>query len=378
MFVVGTRPEAIKTAPLIRAVGADPRLEPIVVSTGQHREMLASVLDLFEIRPDRELDVMEDRQALGRLTERVLGGMTQSLEELKPQALVVQGDTTSAMAAALAAFYARVPVVHLEAGLRSGDLANPFPEEANRRLIAVLTRLHLAPTATAANALKAEGHPEGSIVTTGNTVIDALLWASALQRPWEDPALAVLDDDDRRMILVTAHRRESWGPAMNSIGAALARMAKDRPDILFVLPVHKNPAVRESLLPAVDGLENVLVVEAVAYASFCRLLGRCHIVLTDSGGVQEEAPSLGKPVLVMRTVTERTEGVDAGTARLVPPNGDDVEAAVLGLLDDPAEYELMARAVNPYGDGRAAQRSAAAIRDMLGVGDRVPDFSREN
>jgi UDP-N-acetylglucosamine 2-epimerase (non-hydrolysing) len=375
MFVVGTRPEAIKTAPLIRAVRDEQTLNPIVVSTGQHREMLASVLDLFEIRPDCELSVMEDRQALGRLTERVLGGMTAAINDLRPDALVVQGDTTSAMAAALASFYTGIPVVHLEAGLRSGDLANPFPEEANRRLIAVLATLHLAPTPSAAAALRAEGQRPESIVVTGNTVIDALLWASGLDQPWDDPALAVLDDDDRPMVLVTAHRRESWGPAMTGIGQALARLARARSDMWFVLPVHKNPTVRESLLPAITGIGNILVVEPVPYGSFCRLLRRSHIVLTDSGGVQEEAPSLGKPVLVMRTVTERTEGIEAGTARLVRPDGEAVEAAVLALLDDGDDYERMSRAVNPYGDGRASARSAAAIAEMLGVGRRQPDFA---
>lgn len=372
--MLGTRPDAIKLAPLIRAVATHPMLDPVVVSTGQHREMLAQVLSLFGISPDIDLDLMQPSQRLSALTGRVLGGMAEVLRAEKPDAVVVQGDTTTSFAAALAAFYEGVPVVHLEAGLRSGNLGLPFPEEANRRLTGVLTGLHLAPTAGARCNLLREGVPPGEIVVTGNTGIDALLWATAqvptVRHEILDPLLA----DPRRLILVTAHRRESWGTPMAGVGRALAEVARAEPDALFVVPVHRNPLVRQSLLPALAGQRNIRVIEPLPYGGFCRLLARSHIVVTDSGGVQEEAPSLGKPVLVLRDVTERPEGVQAGSARLVGTSPSRIRDAVLELLHDPGAYARMANVANPYGDGRAAERSVAAIAHFLGDGPPPEQF----
>jgi UDP-N-acetylglucosamine 2-epimerase (non-hydrolysing) len=374
MVVLGTRPEAIKMAPVVRALHHHPGTTPIVVSTGQHREMLDQVLDLFCIIPDIDLQVMQHRQELHKITSKIMTGTTEAIAEFKPDAMVVQGDTTTAMAAGLTALYEQVPVVHVEAGLRSGDMANPFPEEANRRLVGVLAALHLAPTAQARVNLLHDGVEDSQIVVTGNTVIDALLWGTALDSPWEDTALEILDRDDRKMVLVTAHRRESWGAPMRGIGRALAGIARCQPDVLIVVPIHRNPAVREALVPQFDGLDNIIVTEPAGYGSFCRLLKRCHLVVTDSGGVQEEAPSLGKPVLVMRDVTERTEGVMAGTARLVGTDVDRIRNSVLELLNNQFAYDQMASVANPYGDGRAAERSVSAIAHLLGRGPRAVPF----
>jgi UDP-N-acetylglucosamine 2-epimerase (non-hydrolysing) len=278
------------------------------------------------------------------------------------------------LAAALAGFYRRVPVVHLEAGLRTGDVLSPYPEEMNRRLTSQLASLHLAPTHNARANLLGEGVKPDSVVVTGNTVIDALHWTVGRRVPYRVQELAALDTDPRKVLLVTAHRRESWGEPMAAIGAALADLALSEPELLIVLPIHPNPRVRQALLPAVTGLGNVLVVEPLAYGEFARLLNRATIVLTDSGGVQEEAPSLGKPVLVMRDTTERPEAVAAGTARLVGTDRDQIVANVRSLLHDGDAYAAMANAVNPYGDGRAAERSCRAIARFLGLEATVDEF----
>ena len=376
MVVVGTRPDAIKLAPVIRALNDHPLIQPLVVSTGQHREMLDQVLSLFDVVPDSDLAVMQHNQRLDEITARVLAGMTTVLRAERPDAVVVQGDTTTSMAAALAAFYERIPVVHVEAGLRSGDMRLPFPEEGNRRLVSVLADLHLAPTGTARQNLLAEGVAPGSIVVTGNTVIDALLWVTALPAALgEDPLPDMSEIDGRPVVLVTAHRRESWGLPLRNVGAALADVARAEPDAFILVPIHRNAIVRESLLPELQGLPNVRIVEPLSYASFCRAIGQSRVVVTDSGGVQEEAPSLGKPVLVLRDVTERPEGVEAGTARLVGTDRRRVRSALLELLRDDKAYARMAKAVNPYGDGRAATRTADAIGHLLGLNGPARPFA---
>ena len=375
LVVFGTRPEAIKVAPLIQALVTASWSRPIVAVTAQHRRILDQVLELFAISPTYDLDIMRLGQTLTDVTVGALAGLGPVLTDADPDLVVVQGDTTTTFAAALASFYRRVPVAHLEAGLRTGDVLSPYPEEMNRRLTSQLAGLHLAPTPTARASLLAEGVKPGSVVVTGNTVIDALQWTVGRRVPYHDQELATLDTDPRKVLLVTAHRRESWGEPMAAIGAALADLARSQPDLMIVLPIHPNPRVREALLPAVAGLRNVLVVEPRAYGEFARLLDRATIVLTDSGGVQEEAPSLGKPVLVMRDTTERPEAVAAGTARLIGTDRDQIVANVRSLLQDADAYEAMANAVNPYGDGRAAERSCQAMARFLGLDATVNEFA---
>ena len=377
MVVFGTRPEAIKVAPVVRALQEQSRFDLVTVATAQHRHMLDQVLKLFDIIPDVDLNMLTPRQTLSGMTERLLAELVPLLSSYRPDIVVVQGDTTTAFAASLAAYYSGIPVAHLEAGLRTGDIWSPYPEEANRRLISCLTALHLAPTPTSAANLLAETVAPHRVVVTGNTVIDALLWAVANSSGYGDRALTDLDDDPRPVLLVTAHRRESWGRPLQQVGAALAELAAAEPDLRIVVPLHRNPVVREALLPRLDGHSNVTVVEPLDYAAFCQLMNRCHLILTDSGGIQEEGPSLGKPVLVMRDTTERPEGVKAGTARLVGTDPAVIVPEVRNLLHDRAEYERMAGAVNPYGDGRAAQRTVAAITHFFGAGPPAEPFAGE-
>lgn len=374
MVVYGTRPEAIKLAPVIRAIQASPRLAPIVTLTGQHQAMVDQVNAMFGVRPDYNLDVSQPRQSLDKLTSRVLQRLTQTLQQERPDAVVVQGDTTSAFAGALAAFYENLPVVHVEAGLRTGDIHSPFPEEANRRLTTQIATLHLAPTASSERNLLRSGIPAQNILVTGNTVIDALLWTVRQRIPYGDQALEDLGASDAPVLLVTTHRRESWGERMQGVANAVARLARTYPDLVVVLPVHPNPVVREALLPALRGQPNVLTVEPMSYGAFAQLLLRSKIVLTDSGGIQEEAPSLGKPVLVLRDTTERPEGVLAGTVRLVGTDPERVYAEVGELLGNTKSYDAMAGAVNPYGDGRAADRTVGAIEHMFGLRARPAPF----
>jgi UDP-N-acetylglucosamine 2-epimerase len=369
MFVFGTRPEAVKLAPIIRALQGDARFTPIVVVTAQHRSMLDQVNQFFEITPDDDLDVMRDSQSLAELTSRVIAGLDPVMKGHHPDAVVVQGDTTSTFTGALAAFYNSIPVIHVEAGLRTFDRRSPFPEEINRQLTSRLADLHLAPTPACGQNLIAEGIAPGSIVVTGNTVIDALLWSVRRGAPYADPALAALDESASRVLLVTAHRRESWGKPMKGIGRALARIADAEPDLTIVVPVHMNPRVRASLLPPLRNKPNVIITGPVDYGGFCRLMSRSSLILTDSGGIQEEAPSLGKPVLVMRDTTERQEAVDAGTARLVGTAEESIVDAVTTLLHDVLAYRRMATAANPYGDGDAARRSVDAISLFLAPND---------
>ncbi|WP_413766765.1 non-hydrolyzing UDP-N-acetylglucosamine 2-epimerase [Rhodococcus pyridinivorans] len=373
LVVYGTRPEAIKMAPVVTALQRSEVLEPVVAVTGQHREMLDQVNTLFGIEPSHDLDILTQRQGLEAITAKALGGVSDVIAREEPGAVLVQGDTTTCFAAALAAFYCKVPLVHLEAGLRTGDRYNPFPEELNRRLTSQLASLHLAPTPTSRANLLADGIDPGDIVVTGNTVIDALYTVTSQQPSLDNPDLAPLLG--RPMVLVTAHRRESWGEPMACSARAIARLARAFPHMTFLLPAHLNPIVREVLLPPLADLDNVVVTNPLSYSDFALAMAASTIVLTDSGGVQEEAPSLGKPVLVMRETTERPEAVTAGTVRLVGTDEELIVEWVTRLLTRPAAYDEMARAVNPYGDGSAAQRSVAAIEHFFGLGPRPSEFA---
>ena len=376
MLVYGTRPEAIKLAPLVAAMRDDERFNPIVVVTGQHREMLDQVHDFFGIVPDEDLDIHAPGQTLTQITNRSLQGVGRAIEAYRPDAVVVQGDTTSAFAAALAAFYHEIPVLHVEAGLRTGNISSPFPEEANRRLISQVTALHLCPTTTSRDNLLRESTDPRTVRVTGNTVIDALLVAVDRRVPPPDENLmAALEDVSRRVVLVTAHRRESWGEPMRAIGRAVARLAEQHPEVLFVLPIHRNPRVREALLPQIGGRSNIVWCDPLEYGAFCALIDRCDVVLTDSGGVQEEAPALSKPVLVMRDNTERPEAVAFGVAELVGTDEDRIVERVSPRLTDEAAYAAMAQAANPYGDGHACKRILAATAALFDRGVPLPEFN---
>ncbi|MBP2402330.1 non-hydrolyzing UDP-N-acetylglucosamine 2-epimerase [Streptomyces syringium] len=360
MLVLGTRPEAIKLAPVARAMAASPLFDPIVVTTGQHREMLHQMLDLLRVEVRTELDVMRDRQELSKLTARLVDGLGEVVREHRPDLVIVQGDTTTALTGALAAFYEHIPVAHVEAGLRTGVLDNPFPEEANRRLIGRLARWHFAPTPRAARHLTAEGVPATQVFTTGNTVIDNLLWVL------EEGTGNNLFRTGLRRALLTLHRRENQGDKMRAMGKAMRRLA-DRGDVEMVVPLHKSPAVRDALLPELTDHPNIRVVEPLGYLDFSATLAACDLVLTDSGGIQEEAPSLGKPALVLRTTTERPEAVEAGAARLVGTEPEVILNAAIHLLDDAEAYERMATAGNPFGDGHATDRIVAQLAEDFGA-----------
>ena len=364
LVLAGTRPEVIKVAAVLRELRARTELRTRFCSTGQHREMLRQALDAFGLATDRDLEIMQADQSLGQLTASLFTRMDALLEQERPDWVLVQGDTTSVMVTALCAFYRRIRVGHIEAGLRSYNRFAPFPEEVNRRVVSVAADLHFAPTGQARDALLREGIPEADVVVTGNTVIDALLWtrdtvageAGLLPPPVREALVA-----GRRIVLVTGHRRESHGRGMENICRALRRIVTERPDLFVVYPVHLNPHVRETVLPLLGGQPGIALLEPMEYRSFVALLNACHLVLTDSGGIQEEAPALDKPVLVMRETTERPEGVATGAARLVGTSVEGIVGAVLELVDDPRRYAAMAQAANPYGDGRAARRIVDAL-----------------
>ncbi|MBG0833333.1 UDP-N-acetylglucosamine 2-epimerase (non-hydrolyzing) [Planomonospora sp. ID67723] len=367
-LVLGTRPEAIKLAPVLRAMSASPLFEPMVVSTGQHREMLDQMLSRLRMDSSRDLAVMRDRQRLSGLTARLISGLGEAVRADEPDVVIVQGDTTTAMTGALAAFYEGVPVAHVEAGLRTGVIGNPFPEELNRRLVAPMVRWHFAPTEGSAANLMAEGVDPDQVEVTGNTVIDNLLWV--LER---GEGRSAFTTSGLRRVLVTLHRRENQGETMQGIATALGELA-GRSDVEIVLPLHKSPAVRDALLPILGDHPRVRLVEPLDYFDFAATLDACDLVLTDSGGVQEEAPTLGKPVLVLRTTTERPEAVDAGVALLVGTEPGEVAAAAHRLLDDRIAYGRMACAVNPFGDGRAAERIVRRLAfDLTGRTERGED-----
>lgn len=379
LSVVGTRPEAIKLFPVIHALEADPRFESRVCVTGQHRGMVDNLLSIAEVRPDFRLDAGRNQSSLETLAASLLVGLGQVLEAENPDWVLVQGDTTSALCGALAAFYRKIRIGHVEAGLRTGSLQHPWPEEGNRRLICGIATLHFAPTGTAAAALGRENVVASTIHVTGNTVIDALQWTNKRnnQTSLGGSRLSAIAERaaGRRIVCVTAHRRESFGPGMRAIADAIRQLGA-RQDILLVLPLHPNPAVRAVMEQSLKGACNVELVEALDYPDFVRLIDLSYLILTDSGGLQEEAPALGKPVLVMRDTTERPEGIRAGTARLVGTDVDRIVDAVTTLLDDAQQYRRMARAHSPFGDGQAATRilevlASEALPSSCGDADPV-------
>jgi UDP-N-acetylglucosamine 2-epimerase (non-hydrolysing) len=366
LTVFGTRPEAIKLAPVVTALSKASGLESKVCVTAQHREMLDQVLDLFAITPDDDLDVMRDRQSLSELTGSVLRGLTQVIEKYRPDFMVVQGDTTTTFAASLAAYYQQVHVAHVEAGLRTGNMYSPWPGEGNRKLTSALTRIHFAPTAKSRDNLLREGIAPDSIEVTGNTVIDALLnvvkdLRSGARGKGFEAQFASLTKTGRKLILVTGHRRESFGSGMENICRALAELAQ-REDVTIAYPVHLNPNVQEPVSRLLGGNDRVHLLPPQDYLPFVYLMDQAHLILTDSGGVQEEAPSLGKPVLVMRDTTERPEAVEAGTAKLVGADWREIVDSASELLDSESEYTKMAHAHNPFGDGKAATRIVERIQ----------------
>lgn len=368
LVIFGTRPEAIKLFPVVRALSGHGAIETLSCVTAQHREMLDQVLDIAAITPDYDLDVMRADQSLDELTARLLTGIGSVLDDVKPARVVVQGDTATAMCGALAAYYRKIPVSHVEAGLRSYNIYHPWPEEVNRKIIGTIADQHFAPTETSAAALVKENVPHEQITVTGNTVIDALLMTA--QKAGSDIALDAeltrLFDKfaDRKIIGVTSHRRENFGDGLSNIAQALAEIAL-REDVALIFPVHLNPNVRAIMRSALDGLDNVAMIEPLDYPNFVALLKHSHFMLTDSGGVQEEAPALGKPVLVMRDTTERPEGVEAGTALLVGTDRAEIVAQAARLLGNKAHYDQMAQSHNPFGDGRAAMRIADIITASL-------------
>lgn len=374
LSVFGTRPEAIKMAPVVNMLANSPGIEARVCITGQHRDMVRSILDLFNIRPDWHLDVMQPNQSLNGLVARVISAIDPVLADFAPDRVLVHGDTSSALAAGMAAFHHRILVGHVEAGLRTGDIRQPWPEEMNRRSIDGFADLLLAPTERSRQNLLGEGLGSRNIVVTGNTVIDALLETraalaaspSALSRFFE--RFPFCHPSSKRLLLVTGHRRENFGAGFLAICEALAVLAR-RPDIQIVYPVHLNPNVREPVMRLLASLPNVELIEPLEYADFVLMMGHAHVILTDSGGVQEEAPALGRPVLVMRDVTERPEALEAGTVKLVGTDRDVIIKSVAALYDDADEYARFSRAINPYGDGHASERILGAIR-----GEPVEEF----
>lgn len=371
MTIFGTRPEAIKMAPVIKELKKHPEFETKVCVTAQHREMLDQVMDLFKLHADYDLNIMAKGQTLYDITARVLRGLQEVFEKERPDCVLVHGDTTTTFTAALAAFYAQIPVGHVEAGLRTGNLASPFPEEANRQLTGVLTRYHFAPTETARQNLLRENKKDDHIFVVGNTVIDALLATVKKDYTFEDKEIEAIEEH-KRVILVTTHRRENLGAPMHHVYRALRRLVDDVPDTEIVFPVHRNPLVREAVSEELEGHPRIHLVEPMEYEPFTNLMARSTIVLTDSGGIQEEAPSLGKPVLVLRDTTERPEAVEAGTVALVGTDEEKIYNTAYKLLTDEAAYQSMAEAVNPYGDGKSAARIAGWLLCENGLSKEKP------
>lgn len=367
MTVFGTRPEAIKMAPVVKALENKEIIDSCVVLTAQHREMLDQVVKLFHITPDYDLDLMKHGQTLASLTTGVLTGMDEILDKEKPDLILVQGDTTTTFTSALAAFYHKIPIGHIEAGLRTGQKYSPWPEEINRKLTSGLADLHFAPTSVSRDNLLREGVDAKNIFVTGNTVIDALLATVKKEYQFADKDLTCIlqGNKDKRLILMTTHRRENWGEPMRQIYQALDAVLKEFPDVYVIFPMHKNPTVRQVVTEVLGGNDRVHLIEPLDYEPFVNLMAKAYLILSDSGGIQEEAPSLGKPVLVVRDTTERPEAVDAGTVLLVGTNYKEVAESMKRLLTDQAAYDTMSKAANPYGDGKASQRITEMIVERL-------------
>ncbi len=373
MPIFGTRPEAIKMAPLVKELESASDIETVVCVTAQHRDMLDQVLRLFNINPKYDLDVMKKNQSLSAITSSVLKGLDEVLEKEKPDLILVHGDTTTTFVSALSAFYKKIKVGHIEAGLRSHDKWFPYPEEINRKLTGVLADLHFAPTQTAKDNLLREGVCDKDIFVTGNTVIDAMKYTVKDNYVFRDDRLNNIDYENKRVIVVTAHRRENWGEPIENVCNALRKIAINIKDTYIIYPVHKNPIVRDAVFSILDDIENVLLLDPIDTDEMHNLLKRCYMVMTDSGGLQEEVPSLGKPVLVLRDVTERPEAVKAGTVKIIGTDFDRVYSEAKLLLTDKNEYDRMANAVNPYGDGNASRRIVTAIKYVFGMTNERPN-----
>lgn len=377
MSVFGTRPEAIKMAPLVKELAKHPEMESICCLTGQHRQMLDSVMEIFDLKGDYDLDIMEKSQTLSTITTKTLLGMDRVIDEAKPDMILVHGDTSTTFAGALAAFYHQIPVGHVEAGLRTWDKYSPFPEEINRTLVGDIAELHFSPTVANKKNLERES-VQGQIFITGNTAIDAMKYTVRQGYRFQTPELNDLDFDRRRVVVVTCHRRENYGKPMEDIMHAIAEIAETHPDVEIVYPVHLSPTVRQCAFGILGGRERIRLIDPIDVQEMHNLLARSYLVLTDSGGLQEEAPALGKPVLVMRRETERPEAVAAGTAKLAGVEKDAIVSMASELLEDPSAYQAMAKAVNPYGDGKACGRIAHAIAWHFGRESRRPeDFRAE-
>ncbi len=370
--IFGTRPDTIKLAPIILELRKHPHFRSITIATAQHRHMLDQVLDVFKIKPDYDLNIMEPKQSLARLTRNTIAALDDVLVETAPDMVLVQGDTTTTFVGSLAAFYRQIPVGHVEAGLRTQDKANPFPEEINRRLTSCIADLHFAPTSTAKKALLREGIRASHVVITGNSVIDALRYSIKKVYDFSDDRLNQFVKEKRRIILLTMHRRENWGTPMTGACEAVRKLAHRYPDDRFVFPVHLNPIVREVVYPILGRTKNVILVEPLPYSEFVNLMARSYLILTDSGGVQEEGPSLGKPILVLRKVTERPEAVQYGTVRLVGLEPSKITSAARTLLEDARAYDRMASATNPYGDGYASRRTIQSLEHFFGFTRKKP------
>lgn len=366
LSVFGTRPEAIKMCPLVKALESDSRFESIVCATAQHREMLDAVLDIFNVKPQYDLNIMSHGQTIIDVANKVLTGVDKVIKECKPDIVLVHGDTSTTLNGALAAFYNQVPIGHVEAGLRTGDIYSPFPEEANRKLTGAITTLHFAPTETNKANLNRE-NIINNVYVTGNTVIDALLSVINKEHKFEDLSLNNIDFESKKVVLLTAHRRENWGEPMKDIFAAVRRLAEENEDVEIIFPMHRNPLIRELANNSFKGIENKIhLIEPLEYVDFANLMAKCYLIMTDSGGIQEEAPALGKPVMVLRTETERPEAVEAGTVKLAGIEKENIFAIANELVNNKEAYNKMAHAANPYGDGHACEKILDKIFSFLG------------
>lgn len=364
MTIFGTRPEAIKMAPIVKALEAEPKIDHVLCVTAQHREMLDQVLEIFSLEPTHDLNIFSPGQSLSQITSRALTGLETVIEKEKPDVVLVQGDTSTVFAGALAAFYHKVKIGHVEAGLRSHDMYSPYPEEANRKLTGVLTDYHFAPTEVSRQNLLAEGTEDSKIFVTGNTVIDALLSVIEEGFVFENSLLNTIDYENRQVILMTAHRSENIGQPMDRIFSGIRHVVEAQPETEVIFPMHLNPKVREIATRHLSGHDRIHLIEPLDYLTLANLLAKVRLVVTDSGGIQEEAPALGKPVLVAREETERPEGIDAGTAKLIGTDRELLIRELTALITDPAAYKAMANAVNPYGDGKAAERIVETLLEQ--------------
>jgi UDP-N-acetylglucosamine 2-epimerase (non-hydrolysing) len=374
--VFGTRPDTIKMAPIILELQKYPeQFDVLTIATAQHRQMLDQVLKVFNIKSLYDLDIMEPKQTLASLTARIITGLDKIFADEKPDMVLVQGDTSTTCIGSLAAFYHRIPVGHIEAGLRTNDKANPFPEEINRRITSCIADLHFAPTRKARQSLLKENISPSSVFITGNTVIDALKYSVRSDYEFSLPVLDRIVSDGRKIVLITMHRRENWGKPMAGACTAIKRLALKYPDLIFVFPVHLNPVVREVVYPILQDLRNVILTEPLDYRDFVNIMSKSYLLFTDSGGVQEEGPHFGIPILVLRSVTERPEAVEFGTVKLVGLNEENIFHTAVHLMENKAEYNKMANAVNPYGDGLSSERTIRIIRNYFGfTNEKVDEF----